>query len=336
MLPDPLVLPLAPELTQSLANWQSWLRDEKRAARHTREAYRLDLFNLLNFLNGYYGRPLKLADLASVTLTDFRAWLADCARQNMQAASRARAVAGVRNFYRWLDRQGTLHNPAIDLLKTPKTPRRLPRPVSEAGAADIMASAADDATEDWVGLRDQALFTLLYGAGLRISEALSLYASDIAGDRLIVTGKGNKQRSVPLLPIVRDALRNYAAVCPYIDRELAQPLASPSPRGRGQGRGGSAEAKRLFLGTRGEPLNPAVAQRQLRKLRWQLGLPDNVTPHALRHSFATHLLASGADLRSLQELLGHSSLSTTQLYTQVESIKLAETYRQAHPRARSS
>ena len=373
MKPDILSLPLSPELTQNLANWQNWLRDEKRAARHTREAYRFDLFNLLNFLTSYYGRPLNLADLAAVTLTDFRAWLADCARHNMQAASRARAVAGVRNFYRWLDRQGTLHNPAIDLLKTPKTPRRLPRPVSEAGAADIMASAADDAAEDWIGLRDQALFTLLYGAGLRISEALSLRASDITGDRLVVTGKGNKQRSVPLLPIVRDALRNYAAACPYLSegaegipsplwgglgREWTNKVSTcqieasksacstvvdyqqtsaqrrppiPNPPRKGEG---IPNTKRLFLGTRGEPLNPAVAQRQLRKLRRQLGLADNVTPHALRHSFATHLLASGADLRSLQELLGHSSLSTTQLYTQVESIKLAETYRQAHPRAR--
>jgi integrase/recombinase XerC len=330
MRSDLSLLCLAPDLTETLTSWQSWLRDEKRAARHTREAYHFDLFNLLKFLTGYYGRSLKLADLAAVSLTDFRAWLADCARQDLQAASRARAVAGVRNFYAWLDRRGTLHNSAIELLKTPKTSRRLPRPVSERAAADIMTIAADEPAESWIGQRDQALFTLLYGAGLRISEALALRSTDIAGDRLTVTGKGNKQRSVPLLPAVKTILNSYRQSCPYLAENTGEILVSS----RGGLERGEGTPRRLFLGARGEPLNPAVAQRQLRKLRRQLDLPDSVTPHALRHSFATHLLASGADLRSLQELLGHSSLSTTQLYTQVESIKLAETYRQAHPRAR--
>ncbi|HEU0118132.1 MAG TPA: tyrosine recombinase XerC, partial [Alphaproteobacteria bacterium] len=215
--------------------------------------------------------------------------------------------------FRWLDRTGLLHNNAIELLKTPKTARRLPRPVSEAEAQDIVSLAKNVSQEGWVGLRDEALFTLLYGAGLRISEALALTHADLAQkDRITVTGKGNKQRNVPMLPIVRESLDKYLAECPYAVKPK-QPI---------------------FVGARGEKLNPAVAQRHLRQLRRQLNLPDSVTPHALRHSFATHLLSSGADLRSLQELLGHSSLSTTQLYTKIDAQQLSKTYRAAHPRAK--
>ncbi len=195
----------------------------------------------------------------------------------------------------------------------PKTARRLPRPVTEQQARDIVALAGGENHDGWTGLRDETLFTLLYGAGLRIGEALSLTRDDLMrGDRITVTGKGNKQRNVPVLPIIRMTAEKYLAACPYA-------LKSDAP---------------VFVGSRGEALNPAVAQRNLRALRRQLGLPDSVTPHALRHSFATHLLASGADLRSLQELLGHSSLSTTQLYTQVDAQQLSNTYRAAHPRAK--
>ena len=182
-----------------------------------------------------------------------------------------------------------------------------------------MERAGAEPDEGWIGLRDEALFTLLYGAGLRIGEALALSLADLnQGDRLTITGKGGKQRSVPLLPIVRESLARYRQACPYVGGQ------------------GVAKSKKIpvFVGARGETLNPAVAQRSLRRLRRALNLPDSVTPHALRHSFATHLLASGADLRSLQELLGHSSLSTTQLYTQVGDAQLAQTYRAAHPRAR--
>lgn len=282
-------------------------------AANTVESYNFDLQNLFHFLIHHRGRQIDLATLSTLTLTDFRAWLAHNAGQNIGAASRARAVAGVRNFFRWLDRSGQLHNPAIDLLKTPKTARRLPRPVTEMQAQEIVNLAADGTSENWTGLRDEALFTLLYGAGLRLGEALNLTRVDITGsDRLTVTGKGNKQRNVPILPLVRAAIEKYLAVCPYA-------LNPDAP---------------VFIGVRGEKLNPAIAQRNLRALRRQLGLPDSVTPHALRHSFATHLLASGADLRSLQELLGHSSLSTTQLYTQVDAQQLSNTYRAAHPRAK--
>lgn len=313
MTADISILTLASDVIDALERWRGWMLDEKRVAAKTVEAYNFDLQNLFHFLNLHRGGQINLAMLATLTLTDFRAWLAHSAADNIGAASRARAVAGVRNFFRWLDRSGQLHNPAIDLLKVPKTSRRLPRPVTEMQAQEIVSLASDSLQDSWIGLRDEALFTVLYGAGLRISEALALTRADILRhDRITVTGKGNKQRNVPLLPIVRTAVEKYLAACPYA-------LKDDVP---------------VFVGMRGETLNPAVAQRSLRSLRRQLGLPETVTPHALRHSFATHLLASGADLRSLQELLGHSSLSTTQLYTKVDAQQLSATYRASHPRAK--
>ncbi|MDD5587383.1 MAG: tyrosine recombinase XerC [Alphaproteobacteria bacterium] len=307
------LLPVAADLRAAMAEWEKWLKDERRASRHTLASYQFDLVNLLKFISGYRGGKVSLSSLGGLSLTDFRAWLAYNASEGREASSRAREVAGVRNFFRWLDRTGRLHNAAIDLLKSPKTARRLPRPVSEVSAGEIVALAKNEPEEGWIGLRDEALFTLLYGAGLRISEALGLRYDDLVQkDRVTVTGKGDKQRNVPLLPVVQESIGKYLKACPY-------PV-----KGKDY----------IFLGARGEVLNPGVAQRQLRRLRRDLNLPDNVTPHALRHSFATHLLASGADLRSLQELLGHSSLSTTQLYTQVDAGHLAEVYRAAHPRAK--
>jgi integrase/recombinase XerC len=306
-------LPLAADVIDAVERWRGWLQDERRVADRTVTSYAFDLHNLFHFLTKHRGRQINLAMLGGLSLTDFRAWLAHNAANDMGASSRARAVAGVRNFFRWLDRSGQMHNAAIDLLKLPKSARRLPRPVTERQARDLVALAKDTPDESWIGLRDEALFILLYGAGLRIGEALSLTRDDLMrGDRITVTGKGNKQRNVPVLPIIRAVAEKYLAACPYVLKSDAQ----------------------VFIGARGEPLNPAIAQRSLRVLRRQLGLPDSVTPHALRHSFATHLLASGADLRSLQELLGHSSLSTTQLYTQVDVQQLSNTYRAAHPRAK--
>lgn len=308
-----LGIPVAPDLDSALTDWREWLVAEKRAATHTSTAYQSDLAHFFSFLADYRGGKTKLADLASLTLTDFRSWLAQMAHENIGAASRARALAGVRSFFRWLDRTGRLHNSAIDLLRSPKTPKRLPRPLTEDNAQEVVALAKNVPQENWVGLRDEALFTLLYAAGLRISEALGLCHGDLVHkDKIIVTGKGSKQRIVPLLPLAQETMAKYIAECPF----------SSSPKAP------------VFVGVRGGVLNAGVAQRQLRRLRRDLNLPDTVTPHALRHSFATHLLASGADLRSLQELLGHSSLSTTQLYTRIEAVQLAETYRAAHPRAR--
>ena len=313
MANHPLNLPLADDVYDAVARWSVWLRKEKRSAENTATAYRLDLENLFRFLVSYQDERVTLALLSGLSLTDFRAWLAHNATDNKTAASRARAVAGVRNFFHWLDRTGQLYNPAIDLLTLPKTPRRLPRPVTVTEASDILDNSSTQHNEAWLNLRDEALFTLLYGAGLRLGEALGLRVQDLTStDRLTVTGKGNKKRIVPLLPIVQNKLHQYKDACPYALEDRTN----------------------FFLGAKGEPLNPAVAQRCLRALRKQLQLPDNVTPHALRHSFATHLLASGADLRSLQELLGHSSLSTTQLYTQVDAQQLSRAYQNFHPRAK--
>lgn len=311
---DLAFLPLAADLRDAFQSWRDWLGAERRASAHTLEAYEGDLARFLKFLAAYQGGRVTLGALAEVSLAGFRAWLAALASEdNLQAASRARALASVRSFFKWLDRTGRLHNPAIGLLRSPKTARRLPRPVAEDSAKDLVALARNEPQEAWIGLRDQALFTLLYGAGLRLSEALGLDVKDaLQGDRVQVTGKGSKQRNVPLLPIVREALAAYRAACPFADSKEAA----------------------LFVGARGARLNAGVAERQMRRLRRTLGLPDSATPHALRHSFATHLLAHGADLRSLQELLGHSSLSTTQLYTKIEPSALLATYRAAHPRAK--
>ncbi|MDE1901425.1 MAG: tyrosine recombinase XerC [Alphaproteobacteria bacterium] len=305
-------LPLADDLMDAVARWRGWMSLEKRMAAKTVESYGFDIQNLFRFLVTHRGRQLTLSMLADVTLGDLRAWLAHNAGEAIGAASRARAVAGVRSFFHWLDRTGQMHNAAVDALKMPKVARRLPRPVTEIQAQEIVIQA-EQGQDAWVGLRDRALFTLLYGAGLRLGEALGLTRGGIKRDgHITVTGKGGKQRRVPLLPVVADAVARYLAACPYALKD----------------------DDAVFVGARGDALNPAVAQRHLRALRRQLGLPDSVTPHALRHSFATHMLASGADLRSLQELLGHSSLSTTQLYTQVDAQHLSSVYRAAHPRAK--
>ncbi len=312
-LSDP-VLPWAPDLAEALERWHTALRDERRASPHTCAAYVHDARSLCGFLSAYRGEPTRLATLEALTLTDLRAWLSASAGRGVEAASRARAASGVRNFFRWLNAKGLVHNTAVFALRNPKLPRRLPRPLTEADARTVLIHAVAEPLTPWLGLRDGALATLLYGAGLRLGEALALRPADLEGGAtLVVQGKGRKQRTVPLLPSVRDALDRYRRACPYT-LERTHPL---------------------FRGARGGPLNPTVADRQMARLRRSLGLPDSATPHALRHSFATHLLASGADLRSVQELLGHASLSTTQIYTAVEEPRLQAVYRATHPRART-
>lgn len=333
---DVEILPFAPDLAQQFVAWGEYLLHERRYSSHTAAAYQQDVLSLCRFLQTYLAVLPSLSVLAGLQYTDFRAWLSQCAAHKHEASSRARAIAGVRNFFRWLDKTGQLHNPAITILSAPKVKRRLPRPVTVVQAAEILSEMSGQSDQpEWIALRDEALFTVLYGAGLRIGEALALKFADIlqlkSHDRfasedvpkterlaaqmlnsLNIVGKGQKQRVVPLLPVVRQILARYVAACPFANEG----------------------AKNLFLGARGKGLNSAVAQRRLRLVRQSLGLPETVTPHALRHSFATHILADGADLRSLQELLGHSSLSTTQIYTEVGSVQLAATYRAAHPRAK--
>lgn len=312
MTDDPVFPAAAPDLADTMSHWLRWLATERRVADHTLSAYRKDADSFLRFLSGYRGGLVRLATLGDLGIADFRAWLSSLAKDGLSAASRGRALAAVRNLFRWLDRSGRLHNAAIGGVATPRFKRPVPRPLTIPDAESLL-SESEDADEPWIGARDHALFTLLYGCGLRISEALGLNGDSLPfGETLRVTGKGDKTRLVPVLPVVRAAVETYRGLCPH-------PLAGEAP---------------LFVGVRGGRLNPAQAQRRMRDLRRVMGLPETATPHALRHSFATHLLSGGADLRAIQELLGHASLSTTQRYTEVDTRRLMEVYAAAHPRAK--
>lgn len=309
----PRPLSAADDVVRAAREWQAWLSVERRASPHTFAAYERDLRAFLAFMTEHLGGAPDLAALGGLRAADFRSWLARRAQTGAARTSTARALAVVRSFFRFLDRTEKISNGAIGTVRTPKLPEAVPRPVTEADALALIDAAPGQARADWIGKRDAALFTLLYGCGLRIAEALSLNRIDApAGDALVVTGKGRKQRMVPVLPQVRAALAEYLAACPFGD-------------------GGNSP---LFVGARGERLQAGVAQRAMRQLRRALGLPETATPHALRHSFATHLLEGGGDLRTIQELLGHASLSTTQRYTKVDAGKILATFAKAHPRAR--
>jgi integrase/recombinase XerC len=311
-----LVASAGPGVGEMAAAWSDWLAHEKRQAALTVKAYRTDLRDFLAFCCDHLGGPPGLDQLARLAAADLRAWLAWRQRKGLARASSARALAALRSFYRYLDRQHGLHNAAIKALRTPRLAKRLPRPLSVGQARTLIAAAGELATPEWVAKRDLALLLVLYGAGLRIGEALALERRALGREparqqALTVTGKGQKQRLVPLLPVIADALADYLEHCPHR-------LGAEAP---------------LFVGLRGRRLQPALTRRRLQALRRRLGLPETATPHALRHSFATHLLAGGADLRVIQELLGHASLSTTQGYTGIEGERLMQLYRHAHPRA---
>jgi integrase/recombinase XerC len=307
-----------PKLAAAAARWHDWLAHERRYSEHTLDGYRHDLAGFLNFLAGHLGGPPGLGDIEGLKPLDFRAWLADLDRRGLSRTSIARALSCLRGFFRFLEKQGIAANSAIGALRTPRVPKSVPKALSVEEAFDLILSAEDLADDAWIGLRDKALLILLYGCGLRIGEALALNRGQAPGrfgnpaDTMTVRGKGNKERLVPVLPVVRDAVAAYLAACPYA---------------------GEGDAP-LFLGARGGRLAAGVAQARVRDLRKLLGLPDTATPHALRHSYATHLLAGGGDLRTIQELLGHASLSTTQRYTDVDMARLSSVYEQAHPRAR--
>ena len=305
---------IAADVAAEIAGWLSFLGAERRMSPKTLEAYERDVGHFLGFLAGHLGSAPTLKQLAKLTPADVRAFMAARRSDGVGSRTLMRELAGVRSFARYLERNGKGKVGALAAVRTPKLARTLPKPLTIATAkriADIELRAGE-AREPWVIARDAAVLALLYGCGLRIAEALSLNRKDLpSGDVLAVTGKGNKTRMVPVLPQVAKAITDYVAVCPF---EL--PADGP-----------------LFIGARGGPLSPRIVQITMERLRGALGLPDSATPHALRHSFATHLLARGGDLRAIQELLGHASLSTTQVYTAVDAEHLLAVYTSAHPRA---
>lgn len=301
----------SPPATEAAAACLDWLGRERRASSHTLRAYQADIAGLLGFLTRHLGAEPDLAAMAALSQADLRAWLAEGAASGRGAATRARQLAAVRTFFRYLARQYGVQNPAPRLLGTPRVRKPLPRALSPDQARAAVGEIGDGQADPRWQARDTALFTLLYGAGLRIAEALALNVGDVRAEGpLRVRGKGGKERLVPVLPLVRRLLQEWLARHPGPD------AAAP-----------------LFLGARGGRLNPGVVQRAMRLWRQGAGLSDDATPHALRHSFATHLLAGGADLRSIQELLGHASLSTTQRYTGVDEAGLRAVWRATHPRA---
>lgn len=286
------------------------LAHERRASPHTLRAYGDDLERFLGFLSGHLGGVDERA-LAKLVPADIRAFITVRRQEGLGAKGVQRALAAIRGFFKYLARENILESAAARNVRTPRVRKGLPRPLSETDAARAIAVAGENAI-DWIAARDVALLTLLYGAGLRISEALSLRRGDVPlGETLTILGKGSKERVVPLIEPVRDAIAAYESKIPFTGDKAAP----------------------LFLSRRGKPMSPREAQILMQRLRGALGLPDRATPHALRHSFATHLLANGGDLRAVQELLGHASLSTTQTYTQIDTKKLMAVYEKAHPRS---
>ena len=305
----------APDLAEAASAWSRWLAEERRLSAHSLDAYRRDLQGFLSFLTGHLGQPPGMAEIAALKQADLRAWMAVRHQRGMAKSSTARTLSAVRNFLRWLSRNAHADLSALAGMKGPRTPRALPKAIAADELEELRTAVESADAEPWIAARDLALLLLLYGCGLRIGEALALKRREAplpGAESLRVLGKGRKERLVPVLPVVTEAVAEYLALCPY----------RPEPDGP------------LFLGARGKALAPRILQRSLQSLRLRLGLPDWTTPHALRHSFATHLLAGGGDLRTIQELLGHASLSTTQRYTGVDAARLASVYRGAHPRAR--
>jgi integrase/recombinase XerC len=320
--PVPAIPPIelacaAADIALQMTRWLSHLRAERRLSPKTLEAYARDLRQCLVFLGEHWGKRVTLVRFAALEASDVRAFMAMRRADDIGGRSLMRALAGLRSFGRFLEQEGKGKVGALSAIRAPKVGKSLPKPIQMA-AAKRLADAderAGETRDPWIWARDAAVMALLYGSGLRISEALGLKRRDVplpgAGDVLIVTGKGNKTRMVPVLQNVLTLIADYVAMCPH-------PLPAEGP---------------IFVGARSGPLSPRIIQLTMERLRGVLGLPDSATPHALRHSFATHLLTRGGDLRAIQELLGHASLSTTQIYTGIDSERLFEVYKTAHPRA---
>lgn len=294
-----------------LRHYLAYLRDERRYSGHTLEAYLRDLAHFSTFLCEYNELTmLSESMLRGLQIGDMRAWMAQRHQSGLSHASTARALSAVRGYFRWAERNDKMKCDAVFAVRSPKLPQNLPRPLEEQQVFELCNLATQAQSQPWIAARDRALFIILYGTGLRISEALSLNAQDVKGtENITIIGKNNKSRRVPLIPEVHQALQEYLNICPFT----------------------SAAKQPLFYGSKGKRLSARVAQRQMSHLRRQLNLPETATPHALRHSFATHLLAGGSDLRTIQELLGHASLSTTQRYTDVDSEHLKAVHRNCHP-----
>ena len=297
---------------EAIADWQTWMEHERRVSPNTIDAYCRDLAAFFIFMAEHLGAVPSLSNLESLDARDYRSFLAQRSRHGLSQSSVARCMSTIRNFYRFLNRTRGISNAVIKTIRSPRPKKLIPKPLDSSQAKDLLTTIKETHGEPWLIARDLALFSLLYGCGLRIAEGLSLNDADVKDlDILRVTGKGNKQRIVPVLPSVGESIENYLNLRPF--------QYSPNDA--------------LFRGLRGKRLNPGVVQRRMRELRKTLGLPETATPHALRHSFATHLLSAGGDLRTIQELLGHSSLSTTQRYTKVDANRLFEVYQKSHPRS---
>ena len=308
------LIPAKPDLQAARETWLKTLAHERRLSPETVEAYERDTRQFLHFLTGHCGGPPGISDLADLRPADLRGFLAKRRNEGAGVRTLGRGLAGIRSLLRFLEKRGLVNAAGAVALRAPRQPKSLPKPLTASDARKVVAMEGQLAEEPWIAARNAAVLTLLYGSGLRISEALGLTGADLATEAdtvLRVTGKGGKTRLVPVLPVARNAVAEYRRLCPF----------HIGPKDL------------LFRGARGGPLNPAIIQREMAKLRSALNLPDSATPHALRHSFATHLLGRGGDLRTIQELLGHASLSTTQIYTGVDTARLLDIYEKAHPRA---
>lgn len=293
-----------------LAAWQRELGSVRRLAANTLEAYSRDVDQFLSFLAGHTGGPVTLTVLGELRGADIRAFMAQRRTESLGSRSLARVLSALKSFFRFLEREGVVASEALNVIRTPKLPRSLPKALTVLEARQTITTTAELEERPWVAARDMAVLSLCYGAGLRISEALALTAGDLEAQVLRVTGKGGKVRLVPLIEAVRKSIELYLELCPFK----------------------SWPEEPLFRGVKGGVLSPRLIQLRVAQLRGALGLPPSATPHALRHSFATHLLSRGGDLRAIQELLGHASLSTTQIYTAVDTDRLLDAYRKAHPR----
>lgn len=293
------------QMQELFSRWYNWLRNIKRYSEHTLDSYSRDLAEFIDFAFEKQNRPLTLNNFQNFDVRNFRSFLAYRSHKHIAKSSLARELSALKNFFKWLNKNGYIQNTALTIISSPRQPKILPRALDVKDTLNFLDKAKGFGKQAWLGLRDAAIFSLLYGCGLRISEALNLNIGDITTENYLrIKGKGNKERIIPLLPAVTKAIDAYLEECPYKMRN----------------------GEPLFLGARGERLLPRIVQRQMQKIRLSLNLPDNITPHALRHSFATHLLSEGIDLRAIQELLGHASLTTTQRYTDVNIEKITKEY----------